>query len=125
MTLHGRPVVMCDKPTMKVLDRFPSVLVASISTGIPIRRIEGACDKNQVSKGKFVWRYLDSYDPDETFEGRHNRPILVTDTETGEAKAYCSFGEAAKALYTNADYVSLCRSKGRLAYGRYEIAFAR
>lgn len=125
MTLHGRPVVRCDKLTMEVVNRFPSIAVAAVCTGKRASSIETACECGQVSSGRYVWRYLDRYCPDETFEGRKNRPIRARDVETGEERLFCSFGEAAKALYTNRDYLSRCRISGRLAYGRHEITFAR
>ena len=120
-----RAVLMCDKVTMKVIRRFGSAKEAARKTGELRDSITRSCLKRHVSSGGIVWRYEDDYDPEETFEGKNNRPVEVSDTKDGTATVYCNINDAAYALAYCERFVNHAIRSGRLAGGRYLLSYAR
>lgn len=122
---YMRPVVKCDKVTMEIVERFPSTVEADKSLGLKHAYVAPTCRMRKVSKGKYVWRYESDYDPEESFAGKHNRPVSVFDTHTGEERTYYDAREAADAEFVGYWYFHQALEKHRTIYGRYAISYAR
>lgn len=120
-----KAILMCDKITMKVIKRFDSAGEAAKRTGEIRESIGRSCLKKHVSSGAVVWRYEEDYDPEETFDGKHNRPVEVVDTKDGAKTVYCNIGDAAYALVYCERAVNHAIRKGKLVGGRYKLGYAR
>ena len=120
-----RPVVKCDKLTMEVLETYPSARAAERAYGILHGNIAVACSRKVVSKGRFVWRFADEYDPDESFDGKLNRPVAMYDSLSETASVFESLTEAAKSIgYSNPAIVTSMTSKTMLG-NRYVFKYRR
>ena len=120
-----RPVVKCDKLTMRIIETYQSAREAARVHGIPHGNISVPCSKKVVSKGSFVWRYADEYDPDESFEGKFNRPVAMYDSYSEAASIFDNLTEAAKSVgYSNAAVSNSMSAKTMLG-NRYVFKYAR
>ena len=120
-----RPVVKCDKLTMRTVETYESASEADRRNGLKKGTVANCCRLKKVGFDDFVWRFEDEYDPNETFEGCHNRPIVLRNVETGEVYAFGSSRKAARALMIpGVAILAAIKSKEPLL-GKYEADFAR
>ena len=96
MCPRSKKVFECDKITMEIVRQWDSATDAEKELGF---FVAGSCCRKNVSKGKYVYRYEDDYDPNESFEGKHFRPVLVVDIATRKKQAFYSIEDAAKHLH--------------------------
>ena len=87
MCPRSKKVFECDKITMEIVRQWDSATDAEKELGF---FVAGSCCRKNVSKGKYVYRYEDDYDPNESFEGKHFRPVLVVDIATRKKQAFYS-----------------------------------
>ena len=125
MPNNQRPVVKCDKLSMKIVAEYPSAWEAEKANGYGPAKVAQICEKKSVSHGKHVYRYADEYDPNETFEGKFNRPVAMYDAERESLLLYESLGEAAKAIGYNQSTVSASISNGTMVGKRFVFKYAR
>ena len=125
MKYAPRPVVKCDKLSMKVVAWYPSAWEAEKANGYGPAKVARICEKKSVSHGKHVYRYADEYDPKETFEGKFNRPVAMYDAERESLSLYESLGEAARAIGYNQATVSASISNGTMVGKRFVFKYAR
>lgn len=118
-----RPVYRCDKVTMKILNTYPSVTDAIKTTGY--KGIYTSCQHRRVSSGRYVWRFVDDYDPNESFEGKHNRPVMCEDVKNNTTIIYDTLTKAEKALYLDRSVIENTLRKGSLTLGQYRFRYAR
>lgn len=120
-----KAVVKCDKVTMNVLESYPSCTDASIASGESPFSISNMCRKRTVGIKGYVWRFADSMDPDESFEGKRNRPVIIGDYKSGTLRVFSTISEAAKVLGTSPSNVAhAIRSRSKLN-DRYRARYAR
>lgn len=118
-----RPVCRCDKVTMKIVKTYPSANTAVKATGdhgIPI-----ACRLRQVSNGRYIWRFVDDYDPNESFEGKYNRPVICEDITNNKITFYDTLAKAEKALFLDRGSIGGTMKRGFKVLGRYRFRYAR
>lgn len=123
--LKPRKVYKCDKLSMEVLEEYPSASQAERENGLPHSAVSHAASKKMVSAGPFVWRYADGYDPDETFDGKMNRPMAALDIKTREVSTFPTRKDAAKALVVTERSISSAMCQRNYVLGRYAFKYAR
>lgn len=125
MSCKDNHVLAIDKMTMEVVGAFESVAAAARALGINGHTAWYCITNNGLTTGRVYLRYAWNYDPNESFEGLRNRPVLLTDTETGEKTAYASTGKVCEKL--GASYTAVIDSinKGGRIKGRYKARWLR
>lgn len=118
-----RPVYRCDKLTMKVLDKYANYREAESDMGE--YSVYGACNDRRVGPHKHVWRFADDYDPNETFEGKKNRPVVCGNIETEKIVFYENAAQAAEKLGVQRQTITIAIYRGSLVSGRYRFKYAR
>ena len=125
MKYAPRPVVKCDKLSMKVVSWYPSAWAAEVENGYGPSRVAQICEKKRVCAGKHVYRYADEYDPNETFEGKFNRPVAMYDGVNESLSLFESLEKAAKAIGYHQSTVSASMTNGTMVGRRYVFKYAR
>ena len=125
MKYNPRPVVKCDKLSMKVVSWYPSAWAAEKENGYRPSKVAQICERKRVPAGKFVYRYADEYDPNETFEGKFNRPVAMYDGVNESLSLLESLEKAAKAIGYHQSTVSVSMTNGTMVGRRYVFKYAR
>ena len=122
--MSGFPVYKCDKLSMEILAEYPSAAAAARDNGLDPTSLSQSVRAKRVSYGPYVYRHVKDYDPNETFEGKANRPVVCYDTETKRAVVFTGTDKAAAYLGVSSGSItgSMCH-KARL-FGRYVFKFA-
>lgn len=120
--MKHRRVVVCDKITMEIIEELPMMKDAAEIYGFKMKAIHKACQKRQVLKGRYVFRYAEDYDKYESFEGRRNRPVKMF--LDGKAVMFYSIEEAAKNLNYSKSHIEHALCDGREVGGNH-ICYAR
>ena len=118
-----RPVYRCDKLTMKVLDKYANYREAESDTGE--YSVYGSCRYRRVGPYRHVWRFADDYDPNETFEGKRNRPVACGNIETESIVFYENITQAADKLGLEKGAIVLAMKRGSIVNSRYRFKYAR
>lgn len=123
MCPRAKKVFECDKITMKVVRQWPSATEADKDLGF---LVAGRCSRKNVSKGKYVYRYEDDYDPNESFENKPNRPVLAIEVETKKKYAFYSVKDAAEYLnYSIKNIKYGIENRKPLGFGLYVVKYLR
>lgn len=122
---HKRHVVKCDKLSMRVVEMFESARDAEKKYGFHKNTVANICMKKTVSKGRFVWRFADEHDINETFEGKTYRPVEVLDGQTGERMYFESTQATAKAFGVPPIAVTQTLARDGKFLNRYALRYAR
>lgn len=120
-----RPVVKCDKLTMRTIETYESASEADRRNGLKKGTVANCCRLKKVGFDDFVWRFEDEYDQGESFEGCHNRPIVLRDVETGETYVFGSSRKAGDALKIPGVAIRTAIDTRQPLLGKYEANFAR
>ena len=118
-------VLKIDKVSGGIVRSFETVKDAAADAGIRREQMSRHLKGKRLSPGMFYYRYADDYDPCETFEGRPNRPIAVTDTYTGETAYYGSASDVARKYIVTLSNVSYAIRHDNLVLGQYKMKWAR
>lgn len=121
----GYPVYKCDKLSMKVVAEYPSAAAAARDNGLSPTGVAHAAKNKEITYGPYIYRYVEDYDPNETFEGRNNRPIICYDTKTKMAVVFVGTDKAAAALGVDVKRISCSMHAKTRLLGRYVFKFAR
>lgn len=103
--MEKRPILAVDKISMKVVDEFDNAYDCAFKTSTNIRVVRMSLDNGSIPSGKLIFRYKDSFDPKESFEGKRNRPVRIIDTVTGRRYAAYDATQVAKELGLSYTYV--------------------
>lgn len=124
----GRPpreVYLCNKVTLEIVGVYSGVMDASRANGVSYSRIRSACDQRSVSDGRYIWRYAEDYDPNESFEGKCNRPVICVDMQTKKVMVFDTPKKADEALCFSRGRISESISEDTLVAGRFKFKYAR
>lgn len=120
-----RRVVECDKITMKITRVWNSTLDADRDLGLRPTTTYARCKGKRVSNGKYVYRFLDDYDPNEVFTLYH-RPVLAINTINKKKYAFYSVEEAAEYLcVSNVTLTHGITTQKPICYGLYMVKYIR
>lgn len=121
-----RPVVVCDKVTMRILKEYPSVTEAARNEGLNLANLHRSCTLKSVRRGDLpLYRFKDQYDPNESFEDRYNRPVMLIDSETKKVLVFYDIKDAARHAYVSPATVQRAiRCKVPISW-RYMAKYAR
>lgn len=92
--MRQRSIVVADKVTMEVVGEYSTARDCASDTGMNDAVIIEIAKKRRVSRGPFIYRFAEDFDPNESFDGKYNRPVRVTDCETGESMGFHEISEA-------------------------------
>lgn len=123
--MDRRTVYKCDKLSMEVLEVYPSAREAEVAHGLSYGAVANQCQTRSVSRFGYVFRYADEYDPEETFEGKYNRPVAVKDCITKAVAFFPTLTEAREELGLTRSAISSSMSREYLLHGRYVAMYAR
>lgn len=118
-----RQVYRCDKVTMEIVNVYPGVNAAAKAANT--RSVQTSCNHRRVSSDRYIWRYADDYDPNESFEGKYNRPVACIDAINNTITFYDTLAKAEKALFLGSGTVTRALRKDSLVLGRYKFKYAR
>lgn len=122
----SEPVYICDKLTMKIIGVYDSVAECADGEGLPMTKVVDVVKFNRVTGGKYVYRLKCKYDPNESFEGRHHRPIKVENVVTGKIMYFHDVDEICEALgKTRSSIVTNNIRRGYLIGKCLKITWAR
>lgn len=120
---ESKRVYRCDKITMEVVEIYRNTTDAQ--TGTEETHISGDCKARIVSKGRYVWRYEDDYDPNESFEGKRNRPVICGDYKKGRIFFFSSINVTSKALGLPKTTIFYAIKRNSKVENRYRFKYAR
>lgn len=123
--MDRRTVYKCDKLSMEVLEVYTSASEADAAHGLPCGAVDSQCRKRRVGRTGYVFRFADDYDPNETFEGKYNRPVAVKDCITKAVAFFPTLTEAREELGFTRSAISSSMSREYLLHGRYVAMYAR
>lgn len=119
-------VLECDKITMKIHRIWHSAVDAEKELGLGKTTIVRRCIEKRTTKGKYVYRYMDDYDPKESFEGKYHRPVLAIRIRDRQTYAFYSLDEAAEYLNVGKTHVSTAITSGKpILYDMYLVKYLR
>lgn len=122
----SKEVYVCDKITMDIIRKYRTAYEAAKSENEPLSSVNMACRRRRVSRwGKTVFRFADDYDPNESFDGKQGRPVLVTDIATGKSKVFYTTQEAADVIFVSRDYIGNAAKNNWVVLKRYRLSYAR
>ena len=97
--MHERvPVVAVDKVTGEVVEKYTSVKVASIRSGVPESSIAQQCRVKSLSPSRTCFRRADEHDPHEDLNGKANRAVVALE-DGAVAHVFDNAEKAAESLY--------------------------
>ena len=123
--MNKRRVLVCDKLTMEVVKTYESMSRAAAREGRDASNFYWTLTKKRVGPGRFVYRYEEDYDPEETFEGRRHRPVLLFDKSTGQKAVFFDKKKLADSIFSSAKTIDLALKDGHLIAGRFALRYAR
>lgn len=116
------PVVAVDKATGAVAEKYISVKVASIRSGVPESSISQQCRTKSLSPSRTCFRRADDYDPHEKLGRKKNRAVVAL--EGGAVvHVYDNVASAAKSLYCYISTVRSAISSGNRLFGRFDMRY--
>lgn len=118
-------VLKIDKVTGKAVKSFESVKDAAIDAQLRREQMTRHLKNRNIAPGLFYYRYGEDYDPLESFEGRQNRPVAVTDIDTGETVYFGCIKEVAEEYVIHKATVSVAIKRGSLVLSQYRMRWAR
>lgn len=123
---NQKAVYKCDKFDMSIVAKYPSATEACIQNGLRRARVSEIARDRLVDKGRYIYRYKNDYDPNESFEGKKNRPVLIGDFKTGKKFAACCIQEAADFMPISISSMQhAVIDSDMLICGRYKIKYLR
>ena len=125
MTRHERTVYKCNKLSMEVIEVYQSAADAARAHGLDYDSVRKSCREHRVPRKDHVWRYAEDYDPDESFEGRQNRPVVVYDAVSKAVGFFSSTRDAANRLGVKMKTIEAARDKKRYLKNRFVVKYAR
>lgn len=120
-----RAVYKCDKKTMRIVEKYPSASEAARRNKLNPTSLGHAARTLSVTPGPYVWRYAEDYDPNEKFEGKHNRPVAVYDSITRTLAVFNRIEDAARAVGTRDSYIITAMKNQTMYKSRYVFKYAR
>ena len=120
---ESKRIYLCDKITMEIVEIYLSAYDARMVYGHS--SIHNSCVNRAVNGDRYVWRYEDDYDPNESFEGKYNRPIMCGDYEKGRIFFFNSMQVASQALGLHKNVIYDAIKKNVKVKNRYRFKFAR
>ena len=119
-----RPVVKAKKTTREVVAVFDSVSAAAREGGKCPDVLNRTLARNGLGTGEFYYRYVDVFDPDESFgHVRKNRPVLAVNRLTGRWMWFEGVSAAARHFGMKPSAVSRSLKSGSLRKG-YAFVYA-
>ena len=114
------PVVAVDKVTGEVVEKYASVKVASIRSGVPESSIAHQCRVRSLSPSRTCFRRADEHDPHEDLGGKANRAVVAL--EGGAvAHVFDNAAKAAESLYCSASTVRNSIAGRRRLFGQFDM----
>ena len=92
--MRQRAIVVADKVTMEVVGEYSTARDCASDMGMNDAVIIEIAKKRRLSRGPFIYRFAEDFDPNESFDGKYNRPVRVTDYRTGESMDFHELSEA-------------------------------
>lgn len=119
--MHGRvPIVAVDKVTGAVVEKYISIKVASMRSGVPESSIAHQCRVKSLSPSRTCFRRADEHDPREDLRGKPNRAVVALDGDA-VVHVYDNTAKAAESLYCGAATIrSTIAGRSRLL-GRFRM----
>ena len=75
---RAKPVVMVDKLTGEVVEKYQSMYAAAKANNMYHARILTTCVKHRLTDWRYTFRLLEDYDPEEPFaEHQYGKPVIV------------------------------------------------
>lgn len=123
---NSKAVYKVDKFDMSIVAEYPTARKASRENGLRQTRVSEIARDRLVDKGRYIYRYKTDYDPNESFEGKKNRPVLIGDFKTGQKFAACCIQEAAEFMPISISSIQhAVLDDDMLIWGRYKIKYLR
>lgn len=121
-----RQVLKANKITRQVEEAYPSIVSAAMSAGMRSKRMDDLCRKRNLPKGMSYYRYAEDFDPNESFEGKRNRPVVLLDTVSGERLWFGDRADCGERMGWSENRVSSSISSGSrsLLGGQYLARYA-
>lgn len=113
-----KPVYQIDMYTQKIINRFDSAQDACEKLNLKEKSgiINCANGRNKTSY-KYIWRYVDNYDPNEEYNLKHtqtNRIHMISVDDNSIINTYNSFAEAERKTKIKATNIyEACKTNGR------------
>lgn len=118
-----KEVVLIDRRTWEIIQRYTSASAASEDTGVDVMKIYSSANEKQFSRSSlYCLRYADDCSlEDEPKKLNTISPLRVTDTQTDKTTEYVTTLAAAKALNAASATLTYCCNNGTLYKHRYKI----
>lgn len=123
--MKGHPILACDKITMRVVGRYPRIVDAAKAYGISPSTVRTSALDRRVMNDTVVFRFIDDYDPNETFEGKKNRPVVAIADGKDVIGTFYSAEAAAESLFISLATVRACIAKGERTLKNVNLEYAR
>lgn len=116
-----RKVYKIDKYTWDIVDEYKSIHAAEKANNLSRWTISNGCHHRAVSKGRYVWRFVEDYEPNEDISGSNFEPCTVCDVKTGKTYIVPSSAEFARRLSLQPQIVSRAILSGALVLKRFRV----
>lgn len=119
-----RPVLLVDKKTGEVVERFLSAYEAQDAVRGEVS-VTWQLYQKALGNRRCCYRFEDDFDPMEDWERKKNRPVWIVDMETGRIGWAVNAPEAAKVLGVTKQFVYDAARNGYVVKDRHKVRLQR